>query len=278
MAKRHNCCRCKACSNTPLYSGSDRSQDMALHTSDSEQAGETPPTDSGSPLLEARGLNLQHAGGAGVSDLSLQLQRGDIVGLLGLNGAGKSTTLRLLCGALVPDSGSVHVSGYSLADAPLQARARIGYLPDQPPLYNDMRVSEYLTLTGRIRGLDRQQTAIRRTQIIDQCDLGDVQGKIIGTLSKGFRQRVGLAQALIHEPAVVLLDEPANGLDPQQMEGMRQLIADIGKEQAIIFSTHLLNEVTATCNRVAIIHAGRLTSDRPYHGEELETVFQEAIA
>lgn len=251
---------------------------MALHTPDSAQAGDATPADTCAPLLEAHSLSLRHSSDAGVADISLSLQRGDIVGLLGLNGAGKSTTLRLLCGALVPDAGSVQVNGYSMSDNPLQARAQIGYLPDQPPLYDDMRVSEYLTLTGRIRGLDRATTAKRLSSIIDQCALGDVRRKIIGTLSKGFRQRIGLAQALIHEPAVVLLDEPANGLDPQQMEGMRQLISDIGRNQTIIFSTHLLAEVKATCNRVAIIHSGRLVADRPCNGDDLETVFQEATS
>ncbi|MGQ7846847.1 ABC transporter ATP-binding protein [Granulosicoccus sp. 3-233] len=251
---------------------------MALHTTDSAQTGNTLPDDISSPLLEAQSLSLRHAGGTGVDDISLSLRRGDIIGLLGLNGAGKSTTLRLLCGVLVPDSGSVHVNGLSLTEAPLQARAQIGYLPDQPPLYDDMRVREYLTLTGRIRGLDRRRTTLRLSQIIEQCALGDVQHRIIGTLSKGFRQRIGLAQALIHEPAVVLLDEPANGLDPQQMDGMRQLIADVGRDQTLIFSTHLLAEVTATCNRVAIIHSGRLVADRPCSGDDLAAVFQEATS
>jgi ABC-2 type transport system ATP-binding protein len=154
----------------------------------------------------------------------------------------------------------------------------MGYLPDQPPLYDDMRVCEYLLLTGRIRGLSGQRLKTRQAQVTEQCALGDVQRRIIGTLSKGYRQRVGLAQALIHEPAVVLLDEPANGLDPQQMTGMRTLIRDIGKQQAILFSTHLLSEATATCNRVAIIHAGKLVADRPATGDDLHQLFQGATS
>lgn len=251
---------------------------MALLTPTPAQAPDTASIDTSAPLLEARSLTLRHGSDAGVRDISLSLQRGDIVGLLGLNGAGKSTTLRMLCGALVPDAGTVQINGYSMAENPLQARAQIGYLPDQPPLYDDMRVKEYLTLAGRIRGLDRQTTAKRLSRIVEQCALGDVQGKIIGTLSKGYRQRIGLAQALIHEPAVVLLDEPANGLDPQQMEGMRSLIREIGRSQTIIFSTHLLSEVTVTCTRVAIIHDGQLVADRSGIGDDLETLFLEAIS
>lgn len=250
---------------------------MALQTPDTVLASNAAPADIPDLLLEAKSLTLRHGNGAGVEGISFELRRGDIVGLLGLNGAGKSTTLRLLCGALMPDAGSVSINGFSMTDNPLQARAHIGYLPDQPPLYDDMRVSEYLTLTGRIRGLDRQTTLRRRSRVIEQCALGDVQGRIIGTLSKGYRQRIGLAQALIHEPAVVLLDEPANGLDPQQMEGMRNLIREVGESQAIIFSTHQLAEVSATCSRVAIIHGGKLVANRPEIDSGLEALFLEAI-
>ncbi len=229
-------------------------------------------------VLVADKLNRRLSESASVNDISFSLARGDVLGLLGLNGAGKSTTLRMLCGVLVPDSGSVSVKGLSMEDHPLVAREHIGYLPDQPPLYNDMRVSEYLKLAGQIRGLKATKLRSRQTAITEQCDLGDVQHKLIGTLSKGFRQRVGLAQALIHEPAVVLLDEPSNGLDPQQMEGMRRLISDIAQSQAIIFSTHLLSEAKAICNRIAIIHAGRLVADRPADGTDLELIFHGATS
>lgn len=250
---------------------------MALHTTQSDPA-DSPTISQASPLLEAQGLTLRYSDATGISDISLRLHRGDIVGLLGLNGAGKSTTLRILSGVLTPAQGTVVINGISMADDPLAARAQIGFLPDQPPLYDDMRVSEYLALTGRIRGLKGRQLKSRQSQLIEQCSLGDVQRKIIGTLSKGFRQRVGLAQALIHEPAVVLLDEPANGLDPQQMEGMRKLIHEIGQEQAILYSTHLLSEATASCNRVAIIHTGKLVADRPANGDDLQQIFQGAIS
>lgn len=249
---------------------------MALHTSDNTNAPDTPDATATTPLLQACNLTVRLGPDTGVQDISLELERGDIIGLLGLNGAGKSTTLRMLCGVLVPDEGSVTVNGFSLADRPLQARAHIGYLPDTPPLYEDMRVSEYLSLAGRLRLLTGTKLAGRLADVTEQCALGDVQRSLIGNLSKGYRQRVGLAQAIIHEPAVVLLDEPANGLDPQQMEGMRKLIREIGRNQAIIFSTHLLSEVQATCNRVAIIHQGALVADRHSVGNDLELLFHGA--
>ena len=227
-------------------------------------------------LLEAHQLTRALSETASVQDLSLQLCRGDVLGLLGLNGAGKSSTLRMLCGALIPDSGTVTINGYSMSDTPLSARAQVGYLPDQSPLYNDMRVCEFLTLSGRIRELKGQRLSNRLTQVTEQCALGDVSRKLIGTLSKGYRQRVGLAQALIHEPAVVLLDEPSNGLDPQQMESMRHLIKEVGQTQTVLFSTHLLSEAKATCNRIAIIHDGKLVADRPANGDDLEILFHGA--
>ena len=211
-----------------------------------------------------------------VSDISLRLYTGDTLGLLGLNGAGKSTTLKMLCGMLAPDSGSVTVNGYSMLESPLQARAQVGFLPDQPPLYNDMRVSEYLRLCGQIRGLRGKKLRSRQKEITEQCSLGDVQRKLIGSLSKGYRQRVGLAQAMIHEPQVLLLDEPSNGLDPQQLDGLRQLIRYYASNHAVVFSTHLLSEAQSVCNRVAVIHDGKLVADQPADGADLETLFRGA--
>ncbi|MFK7862204.1 MAG: ABC transporter ATP-binding protein [Granulosicoccus sp.] len=229
-------------------------------------------------LLEANGLCRTLGNDAAVRDISLRLRSGDVLGLLGLNGAGKSTTLRMLCGMLVPDKGTVTVNGYSMSEQPLKARAHIGFLPDQPPLYNDMRVTEYLSLCGQIRGLAGSTLRRQMDTTIEQCNLGDVQKKLIATLSKGYRQRVGLAQAIIHQPAVLLLDEPSNGLDPQQLDGMRQLVRSYADGHAVVFSTHLLAEAQATCNRVAIIHEGRLTSETLVEGADLDTLFRGAIA
>jgi len=250
-------------------------------------AATTPPKNSSVPdvattdsdrSLQANGLHRVLGNDIAVSDVSLSLSRGDVLGLLGLNGAGKSTTLKMLCGMLVPDKGTVIVNGYSMNEQPLKARAQIGFLPDQPPLYNDMRVSEYLTLCGQIRGLTGSTLASQLLSTIERCSLGEVRQKLIATLSKGYRQRVGIAQAIIHQPEVVLLDEPSNGLDPQQLEGMRELIRRYAEDHAVVFSTHLLAEAQACCNRVAIIHEGKLTVDTPVAGADLDTLFHGAIA
>lgn len=210
------------------------------------------------PILQAEQLNRKLSDTAGVTDLSLHLHRGDVLGLLGLNGAGKTTTLRLLAGTLAPDSGNVTVAGYSLTEQPLEARQRLGFLPDQPPLHNDMRVRDYVMLCARLRRIPRDQVAHRTYDVLERCSLTDVSRKRIGLLSKGYRQRVGLAQAIVHNPDVLLLDEPSNGLDPNQMQGMRNVISSVGENNAVVFSTHLLNEAQAVCNRIAVVHQGRL--------------------
>lgn len=226
-------------------------------------------------LLAATQLNRRLSENAGVHDISLSLKRGDVLGLLGLNGAGKSTTLRLLSGTLAPDSGEVIISGYSMAEAPLQARQHIGYLPDNPPLYNDMRVSDYLLFCAKLRRVAKSLLNEKVATVLEHCDLHGVSKQRIGQLSKGFRQRVGLAQALVHEPDVLLLDEPSNGLDPNQMQGMRRIIQAAGEKQAVVFSTHLLNEAQAVCNRVAVVHQGRLIHDAAVTGNDsqLEDLF-----
>lgn len=212
-----------------------------------------------------------------VQDITLSMARGDIVGLLGLNGAGKSTTLRMLSGVLLPDKGTISINGFSLSEQPLSARSELGYLPDTPPLYDDMRVAEYLAFTGKVRALKGNALSERLRIVVEQCMLGSVQRQLIGSLSKGFKQRVGLAQAIIHEPALLLLDEPNNGLDPQQLDSMRELIKEISKTSAVLLSTHLLAEAQSLCNRVAIMHKGKLVADRPANGADLADVFQAAI-
>lgn len=226
-------------------------------------------------LLAATQLNRQLSDTAGVHDISLSLHRGDVLGLLGLNGAGKSTTLRLLAGTLTPDSGEVVISGHSMKESPLAARQHIGYLPDTPPLYNDMRVIDYLKLAATLRRVAKNEIATKVEAVMTHCDLLEVQNKRTGQLSKGFRQRVGLAQALVHEPGVLLLDEPSNGLDPNQMQGMRHIIQTAGERQAVVFSTHLLNEAQAVCNRIAVVHQGRLIHDAPVNNNDtqLEDLF-----
>lgn len=218
-------------------------------------------------LLQAASLMRHISPTARVKDVSLSLRQGDVLGLLGLNGAGKSTTLKMLAGILVPDAGHIEIGGYSLADDPLRARAQLGYLPDTPPLYPDMRVNAYLTLAARLRKVPKREVKSSVSHVIERCDLSDVSNQRIAALSKGFRQRVGLAQAIVHSPSLILLDEPSSGLDPHQMQSMRELIKNLGESAAVIFSTHLLPEAVAVCNHIAVMHNGTIVASELGHPE-----------
>lgn len=242
---------------------------------------------TGDPLLAARGLTrLRDPARRGevathsVRDLGFALERGERVGLLGLNGAGKSTTLDMLAGCLVPDAGEVAIAGHSLADDPLRARALIGYLPDRPPVVDDMRVDAYLALAARLRRVPKAEVGDRVDAAIGECALGEVRRQRIATLSKGYRQRVGIAQAIVHRPALVLLDEPGSGLDPRQSEELRALVRRLGEGAAVIFSTHLLAEVRETCDRILVMHRGALVADRRLDdaGEDVESLFANLVA
>lgn len=211
-------------------------------------------------LLHANSLTRTISPSAQVVDVSLTLRQGDVLGLLGLNGAGKSTTLKMLSGLLVPDDGTIEIGGHSLSDQPLKARALLGYLPDTPPLYPDMKVASYLKLAAQLRRVPKKKLKTSIEYALETCDLTDVAKHRIAALSKGFRQRVGLAQAIIHRPSLILLDEPSNGLDPHQMQSMRQLIKNLGENAAVIFSTHLLPEAVAVCNHIAVMHNGRIVA------------------
>ena len=190
--------------------------------------------------------------------INLELRRGEVLGFLGPNGAGKTTTMQMLTGNLAPTTGSISVCGIDLLDAPVQAKAHIGYLPETPPLYRDLKVSEYLDLVARLHRVPsaRRRAAVDKAQA--RCGLSDVSRKLIGTLSKGFQQRVGIAQAIVHEPDVIILDEPTVGLDPNQIRDIRALIRELGGTHSIILSTHILPEVEAICDRVQIMHHGKL--------------------
>jgi len=193
-----------------------------------------------------------------ISDVSLELRHGEVLGLLGHNGAGKSTTLQMLTGALLPQSGHIEICGYDLARQPTQAKAHIGFLPEIPPLYRDMRVDDYLIFAAKLHRVPRAKIANELAETKRRCGLQDNGKKIIGTLSKGYQQRVGIAQAIIHQPEVVILDEPTVGLDPSQIRDIRALIRELGNVHSVILSTHLLSEVESICDRVVIIHHGRL--------------------
>lgn len=196
-----------------------------------------------------------------VDHISFQAQPGDILGFLGPNGAGKSTTMKIATGYLPPTSGGVQVCGYDVLDNSVEVRKNVGYLPEHNPLYLDMYVHEYLRFIGSLHGLDGKLLKNRANEMIDICGLSLEQHKKISALSKGYRQRVGLAQSLIHDPQVLILDEPTTGLDPNQITEIRNLIKNISQEKTVIFSTHIMQEVQALCNRVIIIHRGKIVAD-----------------
>lgn len=193
-----------------------------------------------------------------VDAISFELNQGEVLGLLGPNGAGKSSTMQMISGNLAPSAGRIRINGIDLLDDPKRAKAEIGYLPEQPPVYRDLTVDEYLAYCARLHRVSKAQRGAALRQAKQRCGLGGVGRRLIGNLSKGFQQRVGIAQAILHTPAVVILDEPTVGLDPNQIRDIRSLIRELGESHGIILSTHILPEVQATCTRVQIIHQGRL--------------------
>lgn len=209
-------------------------------------------------LIQAENLHRHYGDILAVQDLSFELRQGDILGLLGPNGAGKSSTMHMLAGVLAPSAGRILVNGFDLLDQPRTAKKQVGYLPEQPPLYNELSVDEYLRYSARIRCVARGDVHAAVERAKRRCGLIESGRRLIGNLSKGYQQRVGIAQAIIHNPAVIILDEPTVGLDPIQIREIRELIAELGQEHGIILSTHILTEVQTICNRVEIINAGRL--------------------
>jgi gliding motility-associated transport system ATP-binding protein len=215
-------------------------------------------------MIEIKNLTKRYAGRAAVSDISFAVRRGEIVGLLGPNGAGKSTTMRILACYLPATSGTVRVAGLDVFADSLEVRRRIGYMPENNPLHHEMRVREYLKFRARLKGLSRKRSRERVGVVMDQCGLTDVSRRIIGQLSKGFRQRVGLADALVHEPELIILDEPTIGLDPHQIRAVRQLIKGLAQNHTVLISTHILPEAEMTCNRMLIMYEGKiLAADTP---------------
>lgn len=190
--------------------------------------------------------------------ISFQVSKGEIVGFLGPNGAGKSTTMRMLTGYLPPSEGSVKIAGYDVLHETIEARRHIGYMPEQVPLYLEMRVSAFLEYRAALKGVPARKIRERVSIVMERCSLTDVSRKIIGHLSKGYRQRVGLADAMVHDPDLLILDEPTAGLDPNQIRAVRDLIKELGKDHTILISTHILPEVEAACGRALIIHRGRI--------------------
>jgi gliding motility-associated transport system ATP-binding protein len=212
-------------------------------------------------MIEVESLTKDYGYTRAVDKVSFSVRRGEVLGFLGPNGAGKSTTMKILTCFLAPTAGRAVVAGHDVFDDSLEVRKRVGYLPEDTPIYRDMTVVEFLQFAAEMRGMDRDKAAGRIKEIGTRCGLGDVAGKLVGELSKGFRQRVGLAQAILHDPDIVILDEPTSGLDPNQIVEIRSLIKEIGREKTVILSTHILPEVQATCSRVVIISGGKLVAD-----------------
>jgi ABC-2 type transport system ATP-binding protein len=208
-------------------------------------------------LLQAENLSRRYGERQAVDGVNLTLRPGDVLGFLGPNGAGKSSTMAMLAGVLAPSAGRIRIAGADLLDEPAAAKRNIGYLPEQPPVYRELTVDEYLGFCARLRGLRGAPAARAVEQAKQRCGLEQAGGRLIGNLSKGYQQRAGIAQAILHTPQVVILDEPTVGLDPIQIREIRSLIADLGREHAVLLSTHILPEVQAVCSRVEIIHQGR---------------------
>ena len=234
-------------------------------------------------MIEARGISKRYGDLIAVDDVSFEIGQGEIVGFLGPNGAGKTTTMRILTGFMPPTDGTAIIAGHDIFSEPLAARRCIGYLPENLPLYLEMTVVAYLNYVAKIKDVARRMRGPAVDRALARCGLTEVRSRVIGNLSRGFRQRVGLAQAIVHDPAVLVLDEPTVGLDPLQVRDIRQLIVDLaaprdGNRQTVILSTHILPEVEAICQRVILINEGRKTVDAPLEeltreGRSLEELF-----
>jgi ABC-2 type transport system ATP-binding protein len=212
-------------------------------------------------MIQVENLTKYYSDLCAVDQISLDIQKGEILGLLGPNGAGKTTTLRMLTGFLQPTTGSIQVKGYSIGEHPLEIKKILGYLPESAPLYHDMLVYDYLNYVADIREIDKNGKLNRIRQLADLCGISEVMHQPISELSKGYKQRVGLAHAMMNDPEILILDEPTSGLDPNQIVEIRQIIKQIGKEKTIILSTHILSEAEATCDRVVIINRGKIVAD-----------------
>jgi ABC-2 type transport system ATP-binding protein len=212
-------------------------------------------------VIDVSTLTQRYGTYTAVSDLSFSLEAGEVVGFLGPNGAGKTTTLKVLAAFFAPSEGQVVVGGHDVLTEPMKVRQALGYLPEHCPLYGEMIVREFLDFVATVRGLERDGRARAIARVSEQCGLAEVLARPCSDLSKGFRQRVGIAQALIHDPKVLILDEPTSGLDPNQVLEVRGLVRDLGKDRTVLFSSHVLSEVEATCDRVVVIHQGRKVAD-----------------
>ena len=213
-----------------------------------------------------------------VDDISFDVSKGEIVGFLGPNGAGKTTTMRILTSYLPATSGSAKIAGFDVRNQSMEARQQIGYLPENVPLYPEMRVEEYLDFRGKLKAVDRRQRRPRLEYCLERCRIREVRRRLVGTLSKGYRQRVGLADAMLHDPAILILDEPTVGLDPMQIRETLALIRELGEKRTILLSTHILSEIEEVCKRIIIISNGRITSDRKLQDVEAASVINVEVS
>lgn len=233
-------------------------------------------------MIEVTGLSKSYGDYQAVAGISFSAQKGEVVGFLGPNGAGKTTTIRMLATYLPPTAGTAKVAGYNVATQADEVRRRIGYLPENPPLYGEMTVREYLKFIAEIKGVPRAVIATRVQEVMERCFVADVATKLCQHLSRGYRQRVGLAQAIIHDPEVIILDEPTSGLDPNQIIKIRQLIKSLGENHTVLLSTHILPEVSAVCSKVVIVNRGRVVVESQLsqlsREKSLEQVFLESVS
>ena len=222
-------------------------------------------------MIEVSGLSKQFGDVKALSDVSFKVEKGQIVGFLGANGAGKTTTMDILCGCIGPDHGTAKIAGFDVLENPIEAKRRLGYLPDEPPVYDDMKVEDFIRYCAVINDVDPAVREERVRNTIEKLSLIDVKDRVIGNLSKGYRQRVALGQALVHDPDVLVLDEPTEGLDPSQIVQIRELIRSLSGRHTIILSSHILSEVQNTCDQIVIIHKGQIVKQGTY--EELVSSF-----
>jgi ABC-2 type transport system ATP-binding protein len=235
-------------------------------------------------IIEAKGLSKAYRDIQAVKDVSFELRRGDVVGFLGPNGAGKSTTMRMIVGAIPATEGTATVCGFDIFEEPIEVKRRVGYLPEIPPVYFDLTVADQLKFGASLKGLKGAEAKKSIEQSVARCQLEEHYNRLVGMLSKGFRQRVGLAQALLGDPEILILDEPTVGLDPRQIQIVRDLITDLAGDHTIILSTHILQEVTMVCDRIVIIRRGNIVEDSPldeltkaHEGASLEEIFLKKV-
>lgn len=212
-------------------------------------------------MIEVRGLSKQYGPHKAIDQISFSIKKGEVVGFLGPNGAGKTTTMRIITGFMPPTSGEARVAGFDVFENPIEVKRRIGYLPETPPVYGEMTVEDYLLFVARLKGVEKARLAKMVERAIEKTQLGDVRQRLIQNLSKGYRQRVGISQALVSDPEVLILDEPTVGLDPRQVAEVRDLIRELRGQHTIVLSTHILPEVQATCERIIIINKGKIVAE-----------------